>query len=138
MKTSDREQPLILVVTSEQAESNEIAAVLAAGGFVCHGCTTAETALEMAPQLLPDLIIADVSLQGISGVELCAQLKQNAALAEVPVMFLAAGQIPDIIRRHDGDQGTYYLRKPFDTSVLLQLVDKAFCSTRLVALADEP
>jgi hypothetical protein len=42
----------------------------------------------------------------------------------VPVMFLSGGQIPDIIRRHDSGGGAYYIRKPFDSNVLLQLVDR--------------
>jgi hypothetical protein len=40
-------------------------------------------------------------------------------------MFLSGGQIPDIIRRQDHLGGTYYIRKPFDPNVLLELVDKA-------------
>jgi hypothetical protein len=43
----------------------------------------------------------------------------------VPAMYLSSGQIPDIIRRHDEMGGSYYLRKPFDPGVLLELADKA-------------
>jgi len=43
----------------------------------------------------------------------------------VPVMFLSGAQIPDIIRRSHAAGGTYYLRKPFDPEVLLELIQKA-------------
>jgi hypothetical protein len=39
-------------------------------------------------------------------------------------MFLSEGQVPDIIRRSHAEGGTYYLRKPFVDSVLLQLIEK--------------
>jgi CheY-like chemotaxis protein len=137
MKASPREQSLVLIVDHEQAVLDQITAVLSDNGFACRCCSTAEAALELAPLLHPDLIITDVSLQGMSGVEMCAQLKQDQAFADVPVMFLSAGQIPDIIRRREGDQSSYYLRKPFDPRVLPQLIDQAFPAARLVALGPE-
>ena len=64
MKLSQREQPLILVVDQEQVVLDEISGFLTAAGFACHCCLTAEAALEAAPGLLPDLIIADVESAG--------------------------------------------------------------------------
>ena len=71
-----------------------------------------------------------MSLQGLSGPELCEQIKRNEALAQVPVMFLSAGQIPDIIRRRDGRQASYYLRKPFAREVLAELVEQSIGAPR--------
>ena len=109
----------------EQAVLDEISGFLTAAGFACHCCLTAEAAMEAAPALLPDLIIADVSLQDLSGPELCEQIKRHEALAQVPVMFLSAGQIPDIIRRRDAGQASYYLRKPFAREVLAELIEQS-------------
>ena len=67
MKAPGRTQPLILVVDQEQAVLDEVSAILAEAGFACHRCLTAEAALEAAPLLLPELIIADVSLQASAG-----------------------------------------------------------------------
>jgi CheY-like chemotaxis protein len=125
MNAPQRDQPLILVVDQDQAVVDAISSLVAAAGFACHCCLTAEAALEAAPVLRPDLIIADVSLQGLSGLELCQQIKQDEALAEVPVMFLSAGQVPDIIRRRDAGQASYFLRKPFAPEVLAELIEQA-------------
>ena len=55
------------------------------------------------------MIIADVNLAGQSGLTICEQLKLDAGLCEVPLMFLSAGQVPDIIRRsHAAGGGTTY------------------------------
>ncbi len=133
MREFAREQPLILVVDQDQAVLDEMVAVLASGGFACHCCLTADAALAAGPLLQPDLIVADVHLDGMSGVEVCAQLTRHESLAGVPVMFLSAGQIPDIIRRRDGDHGTYYLRKPFDAAVLAELIEHALGAPRELA-----
>ena len=71
------------------------------------------------------MVIADLNLAGYSGLELCHQLRLEAGMSDVPWMFLSGAQTPDIIRRTDETGGAYYLRKPFDSEVLLELVRKA-------------
>ena len=70
--------------------------------------------------ILPDLILCDTNLHGANGVETCRRIQQNPVLSDVTLMFLSSAQIPDIIRRNDGNGGSYYLRKPFDPQVLNQ------------------
>mgnify|MGYP003879746461 FL=1 len=79
------------------------------------------------------MIICDINLNGESGLELCERIKQSPELRDTPVMFLSGAQIPDIIRRSHAVGGAYYLRKPFDPDVLLELIDKAMWMPHLVA-----
>ena len=132
MKTL-QQQPVILVVDDEPKVLDEVAAILAEAGFACRCCTTAEAALEEAKAGQFDLIVSDINLHGRSGLEMCEHIKQNPSLAEVPVMFLSGAQIPDIIRRSHAVGGTYYLRKPFDPEVLVELINKALWMPHLVA-----
>jgi CheY-like chemotaxis protein len=131
MKPSPEQRPLVLVVDDEPQVLDEVAAVLARAELECRCCTTAETAVAMAEETPPALIISDVNLHGHSGLEMCERIKQNEALRDVPVMFLSGSQIPDIIRRSHVGGGTYHLRKPFDPDVLLELIDKALCAPHL-------
>jgi len=133
MKPTGQQQTQILVVDDEPTILEEVATALSEVGFLCHCCTTAEAAVAMAETSPPDLIISDINLHGHSGLEMCERIKENPALADVPVMFLSGAQIPDIIRRSHAVGGTYYLRKPFDPSVLVELVDKALWMPHLVA-----
>ncbi|MBN2021719.1 MAG: response regulator [Pirellulales bacterium] len=126
------EPPVVLVVDDEEQVLNEVAAVLGAAGYVCQCCVTAEAAIRQAAVQTPDLIISDINLDGRSGLEMCETIKRDAALADVPVMFLSGAQIPDIIRRSHAVGGTYYLRKPYDPEVLVELVDKALWMPHLV------
>ncbi len=122
----------VLVVDDESDVLGEVAAILGSAGYSCHCCCTAEAAAEFVASSIPDLIISDINLAGRSGLEMCERIKENEELKDVPVMFLSGAQIPDIIRRSHAVGGTYYLRKPFDPEVLLELVDKALWMPHLL------
>ncbi|MBN2475353.1 MAG: response regulator [Pirellulales bacterium] len=133
MNPIEPRRPLILVVDDEADVLEEVAAILADARYRCRCCTSAEDAVEAAAADPPDLIISDINLQGHSGLEMCERIKEDEALRDVPVMFLSGAQIPDIIRRSHAVGGTYYLRKPFDREVLLELIEKALWMPHLVA-----
>jgi len=137
MSTSLRAQPLILVVDHEQALLDAVTAVLTASGFACRCCTSAEQAVAEAEHAVPDLILSDTNLQGDSGVEIGRLLQQHPRLADVPTMFLSGAQIPDIIRRSNGVRGAYYLRKPFDAEVLIELIETALRRSRMAEVSSE-
>ena len=124
--------PLILAIDDEPEVLKELAAVLDRAGYRCHCCETSEAAIDFARSSSPDLILSDISLNGQSGLELCERIKDDPGLQHVPVMFLSGAQIPDIIRRSHSVGGTYYLRKPFDPDVLVDLIDKALWMPHLV------
>jgi CheY-like chemotaxis protein len=125
MNPPERLQPLILVVDDDPAALGELTALLSASGFAFQGCSTGASAVAAAESLQPDLILSDVALPETSGVEMCRRIQQNPALAGVPAMFLSAGQIPDIIHRSNGVHGAYFLRKPPDPGVLIELIGRA-------------
>ena len=128
-----QEPPIILIVDDEQQVLDEVETVLSAAGYDCRCSTAAETAIALAKSIAPALIISDINLQGHSGLEMCERIKKDPSMADVPVMFLSGAQIPDIIRRSHAVGGTYYLRKPFDPEVLVELVDKALWMPHLVS-----
>jgi CheY-like chemotaxis protein len=130
--TNEKSPPLVLVIDDDAELLDAIAIVLNGGGYDCHCCGTAEAAMEAARSKTPDLIISDINLMGYSGLELCLRIKEDEALRDVPVMFLSGAQLPDIIRRSHAVGGTYYLRKPFDPDVLLELISKALWMPHLV------
>lgn len=128
-----QQQPRVLVVDDKPEVLDEVATVLIGADFACRCCTNADDAVTAAESFPPDLIISDISLHGQSGLDMCQRIRRSQALAEVPVMFLSAAQMPDIIHRSGALGGTYYLRRPFDPGVLVELADKALRRPRLVA-----
>ncbi len=126
-----QDPPLILVVDDEQEVLENVANVLTEAGFDCQCCNSAQGAIEFAALHTPDMILSDINLGGHSGLEMCERIKEDEALKSVPIMFLSGAQIPDIIRRSHVVGGTYYLRKPFDPGVLVELIDKALWMPQL-------
>ncbi len=127
-----QDKAIILVIDDDPDVVAGLAKVLSAAGYVSHCCRDADGAIECVRQTTPDLIISDINLSGHSGLQLCQRLKREEGLSDVPFMFLSGAQVPDIIRRSHEAGGTYYLRKPFDPQVLLELVDKALWMPELV------
>jgi CheY-like chemotaxis protein len=127
------QQTTLLLVDDEQSVLDELTKVLSAAGYECQGCTSPEAALDLVRAGVPDLIISDINLAGHSGLEMCERIREEMAIDDIPVMFLSGAQIPDIIRRSHAAGGTYYLRKPFDPEVLVELVHKALFMPHLVA-----
>lgn len=122
----------ILLIDDEPDVLDEIASALAQTGYICRCCQDAQAAVMLARELQPDLIISDINLGNASGLELCGRIKQIAGLAHTPVIFLSGAQIPDIVKRSHAAGGAYYLRKPFDPEVLIELADKALWMPHLV------
>jgi CheY-like chemotaxis protein len=115
----------ILAIDDAADVLGKISAIAADAGYACRCVRDAQSARESVRQSAPDLIISAISLAGRSGVAICDELKLQIGHADLPVMFLSAAQGPDIIRRANPSGGTYYLRKPFDAGVLVQLIEKS-------------
>ncbi|HEV7221234.1 MAG TPA: response regulator [Pirellulales bacterium] len=125
----------ILLIDDEPDMLDEVSSALAQTGYVCRCCQEPRAAEMMARQILPDLVISDINLGAASGLEICAELKQIEGLANMPVIFLSGAQIPDVVKRAHAAGGAYYLRKPFDPEVLIELVEKALWMPHLVHYA---
>jgi CheY-like chemotaxis protein len=65
-------------------------------------------------------------------MSLVGQLHQLPERADVPVMYLSSAQLPDVILRTHRHGSSYHLRKPFDSGLLLDLVEKALWMPHLV------
>ena len=81
-----------------------------------------DAALEKAREVRPDLVLADISMPGLSGYELCAALKAEAMLAHVPVILLSG-----TFESYDPERTTAvgadgHIAKPFEAQALVDLV----------------
>lgn len=106
----------ILIVEDEQAIADSIAFALGKEGFVPRHVTLGEQALAAARELAPALVILDVGLPDISGLDVCRRLRQ---FSEVPVIFLTArsDEIDRIVGLEIGADD--YVTKPFSPRELV-------------------
>lgn len=125
-------RPLILVVASDPLEMTGLSAALHLSGYEPYSAQGPEPALKAACLEPFDLVISDVNLEGHSGERLRDAFRDHELNRDTPFLFLSATQTPDVIRRSHQSEGVFYLRKPYETQVLLDLVDRALWLPHLV------
>jgi DNA-binding response OmpR family regulator len=81
------------------------------------------TALALADEIHPDLVLLDVNMPGYDGVEVCRRLRGDARFERTPIVMLTAAARPEDVRRGLEAGATEYLTKPFSPVRLLTLVD---------------
>jgi len=102
-----------------------IALVLADAGHHTLLAGNGRQALELVEEARPDLVISDVMMPLMSGVELCQRLKGAADTAAIPVILMtSAGERIAADAGYDG-----FLAKPFDLAVMEALVDRCLRPT---------
>lgn len=80
-------------------------------------------ALARAEALRPELILLDVHLPDLSGLEVCARIRRSTALAAAKIVMLTAAAQEDDVARGLAAGADHYLTKPFSPVGLLALVD---------------
>ncbi len=102
-------------------------------GLSSHQVITAKDGLEgleKAHYLMPDLVLLDVTMSGMSGFDVCRQLRASADLMRVPVIFLTArGALSAKLEGFDAGADDYVV-KPFDVAELEMRVQAVLRRTR--------
>jgi two-component system chemotaxis response regulator CheY len=132
MSTLARDPAEVLLIDDDPFALAATAALLEAAGYRVYQARERLPALKVARAAALDLVICDVNLGGQSGLELCREVRKLPGMLDVPMMFISSTQVPDIVRRSHEAGGAYYLRKPLDPEVLLDLVGKALWLPHLV------
>jgi two-component system, OmpR family, alkaline phosphatase synthesis response regulator PhoP len=109
----------ILVVEDEHDILELLTYNLEKEGYETARALTGEEALQKVYDIHPDLILLDLMLPGVDGLEVCKQLKQDARTKEIPVLMVTAkGEDSDIITGLEIGADDY-LAKPFSPKVLI-------------------
>jgi two-component system phosphate regulon response regulator PhoB len=116
---SDTKPKKILVVDDEPDVTDLLAYTLKAKGFTVEALNNPNASVGFARTFLPDLVILDVMMPELNGIQICRMLRADPALKHVPIIFLTA-------KAEEGDriQGLEngaddYVSKPFSTSELV-------------------
>ena len=97
--------------------------ILSDGGYEVLEAATAEEALRLIAATRPSLIVLDVNLPDLSGMEVCRRLKQDPATAAIPVILITAAWMSEQARLEGIASGANrYLVEPVDDVSLLREV----------------
>ncbi len=113
--------PLILVV-DDNADVRQYVAQLLGGEYDVRQAADGKEGLDMALKTVPDLIVCDVMMPVMDGLEMCRRVKAETATSHVPVILLTSNAHEN--QRAEGyDCGAdAYITKPFSSKVLLSRV----------------
>ena len=110
--------PFILIVEDEEDISNLIQYNLEKVGYNVLSVTSGEEALKVIFKKIPDLILLDIMLPGMDGLELCRSLRKESTLNHVPIIMVTAkGEEHDIVKGLELGADDY-INKPFSPKVL--------------------
>ncbi len=110
---SHSDTPNILIVDDTLANLQLLAGMLKARGYKARAALTGALALQAAASAPPDLILLDISMPEMDGYEVCARLKADPKLKEIPVLFVSAHyETMDKVRAF-GVGGVDYITKPY-------------------------
>lgn len=89
-----------------------------------------KSGLEMARRIVPDLVISDIMMPVMDGLEFCSQLKQDKAISHIPVILLTARSLDE--QRAEGYKhgADAYIAKPFSLELLLSRIDNLIQSRK--------
>lgn len=111
----------ILVVEDDPANRELIVEMLEADGYQVCQAKDGYTAIEMAQTERPRLILMDLGLPGLDGIETTRRLKADSALRSIPIVVVTAhSQLQEPLARAAGCDG--FLTKPVNRSMLLDLL----------------
>jgi two-component system, NarL family, nitrate/nitrite response regulator NarL len=123
----------ILVVDDDKGFRNFLSSVLERAGYSSVEAGGGEEAVEAAQRERPALVLLDVKLPGISGYEVCRQLKETFG-ADLPVFFISGERTEAFDRAAGLLMGADdYLAKPVDTDELLARVRRYAAPAELLA-----
>ena len=113
---------VVLIVDDIVRNVQLLGATLTREGYEVMIATSGEMALERLQARLPDLVLLDLMMPGIDGLEVCRRIKKDPRTLNVPVIFLTAANESEIAAKALTEGAVDFINKPFNTAELLARV----------------
>lgn len=121
---------VVLVVDDELNQRNILKTILSEEGYETYVAASAEEALKILKSYNPEVVLSDLKMEGMDGIQLMEKIKAQDNPPEV-VLMTAFGTIPSVVEAMN--KGAYsYLEKPLDKDRVLLNVRHALEKTRLL------
>ena len=127
--TDNTDKPLVVIVDDNVQICGFIESVLN-DRYRCISSHNGKSGLKLCEDVIPDLIISDVLMPVMDGLEMCRRIRRNAALATVPVVLLTAKADTETEKESIGLNIDAFIPKPFDIGTLSGRIDQLLASRR--------
>ena len=105
---------MVLIVDDEYAGRETLQSVLEGEGYQLEMAENGMQAIEKAKKLLPDVILLDVMMPGMTGYEVCQRIRSDPEIAEIPIIVLTALDDRDALLTALKAGADDFISKPFD------------------------
>ncbi len=112
--------PTIFIVDDDASVRRALGRVMTAAGFACEAFASADEFFAQPAHAFPGCIVADMTMQGTTGLELKQAL--NASGEDLPVIFLTAHDERELRAAAQQAGAAGYFRKPVDNQALLDAI----------------
>jgi signal transduction histidine kinase len=126
--------PKVLIVDDEPENVKVLEAMVTPLGVESYAASGGSHALEMAATVSPDVILLDILMPGVDGIEVCRRLKRNRSTRNIPVIFVTA--LTDVQNHAAAVEagGIGFITKPIQHILLVASIRSAI---RMKHLSDE-
>ncbi len=112
----------VLAIDDTAESLHVVTQILRSAGFAVNVARSGEQGLDVAARTQPDLILLDVIMPGMDGIETCRRFKLDPALRDIPIIFLTSNsEREDVVTGFDAG-AVDYVTKPFHARELLSRV----------------
>ena len=120
--TEDETRPVAMVI-DDNADMRSFISSLLSDSYRVLTAVNGEQGLQMARENVPDIVICDVMMPVMDGLECCKRLKNDVCTSHIPVILLTACSLDEQRVSGLNSGAEVYLAKPFNSSVLLAQID---------------
>ena len=112
----------ILIIDDQERNLQLLQALLGAIGHEVITATSGRQAFELLTACTPDMILLDVLMPGMNGIDVCRKIKEDRRWKDLPIIFLSAADDKNLIVEALECGGVDYVTKPFNKAELLSRV----------------
>lgn len=112
----------ILVIDDDKDARDFTSLILNSEGYAVDGVSTAEKGLEKVSSASFDVLLVDVTLIGMDGIDFCREVKSNPATEGIPVIMVSARSEESVRTRAEEAGCDSYIVKPFRIEPFLELI----------------
>jgi CheY-like chemotaxis protein len=128
-------QPLVLVVDDEQVIADTLSMILSKSGFTTMTAYDGETALQLSNTTPPDLIITDVMMPGMTGIELAITISQTIPTCKILLFSGQAATVDLLEEARDAGYNFTTLTKPVHPTDMLRRISECLTNPNGTAAA---
>ncbi len=118
-RAAARSAPVVVFADDSAVQTLKLKELLEEAGYRAVACSDGYSAVRRVEELVPNLILLDLEMPGLSGVEACRAIKKNRAVAHIPVLILTAHDDPKhLVAAFDAGCVGYLVKGTSDSALL--------------------